>query len=95
MNQGLVVGRYTAKTNDIIVINTFNNNNKTVQIPIKLSSNILKHVEEYCNFDDVMGVKYHLESDDNLNVTFVADKVTFLSSKTAGKEVGGEKDGTI
>lgn len=92
-NVGTLIGRYVAAIADGIVIKT--SESKSQEIPVVLRGNLKERVHEYLHEDDLVGVKYKLEMDDKFNVQVVADKVTFMSSKTAGKELGGEEDGTI
>ena len=94
MNQGVLVGRYGGDILDGIMIRIITSQGKKVEVPIQLSKNILDNVHKLCTLNDVVGIRYSLDNTSNGDVTFVADKVTFLSSKTAGTE-GGEEDGTI
>ena len=94
MNQGVLVGRYVGDILDGIMVKIITSQGKKVEVPIQLSKNILDNVHKLCTLDDVVGIRYSLDNTSNGDVTFVADKVTFLSSKTAGIE-GGEEDGTI
>lgn len=94
MNQGVLVGRYVGDIYEGIVIKIITRPDKTVEVPIQLSKNILDNVHKLCKLDDVIGIRYSLANASNGDVTFIADKVTFLSSKTAGTE-GGDEDGNI
>ena len=93
MNGGLLVGKYLANISDGIVIKITNHKEQTVEVPVKLLDNILDRVHEYCELDDVVGIRYYLEQDKEQGVVFVADKVTFLSRKGADPtSKGGDED---
>lgn len=94
MNQGVLVGRYIGDIYEGIMIKIITGQGKKVEVPIQLSKSILDNVHEYMKLNDVVGIRYSLDNTSNGDVTFIADKVTFLSSKIAGVE-GGEDDGTI
>lgn len=94
MNIGTIVGRYVAAINDGIVIKT--SSPKSQEIPVILRGKLKERVQEYLKEDDIIGIKYQLEMDDNFNVQVVADKVSFMSRETAGKVLeGGDEDGNI
>ena len=95
MDRGVLVGRYMANIDGGIVVKIINNKGQTVEVPVQVSDTILKRVNEYCKLDDVIGIKYYLAPDRVHDVSFVAEKITFLSSETAGVTVGGETDGNI
>ena len=94
MNQGVLVGRYVGDILDGVMVKIITSQGKKVEVPIQLSKNVLDNVHKFCTLDDVIGIRYSLDNTSNGDVTFVADKVTFLSSKTVGIE-GGDEDGTI
>ena len=61
-----------------------------------LGDNLKARVQEYLQEDDLVGIKYNIEMDDNFNVHLVADKLTFLSHKEAGvTSEGGDESGNI
>ena len=94
MNVGTIVGRYIAAINDGIVLKV--TNPKSQEIPVILRGNLKERVQEYLQEDDLVGIKYQLEMDNNFNVQVVADKVSFMSRETAGKILeGGDEDGNI
>ena len=96
MNGGLLVGKYLANISDGIVIKITNHKSQTVEVPVRLLGNILDRVHEYCELDDVVGIKYYLEPDKEQGVVFVADKVTFLSHKEVDPALkGGDENGSI
>ena len=95
MNQGVLVGRYMANIDGGIVVKVITHRGQTVEVPVKILGSMRDNMHNYCKLDDVIGVRYYLEPDKEHGVAFVAEKVTFLSSETAGKEVGGETDGNI
>lgn len=91
INVGTIVGRYIAAIDDGIVIRILSP--KSQDIPVILRGNLKDRVKEYLQEDDLVGIKYNLEMDDNFNVHLVADKVTFMSHKEAGEtSEGGEEN---
>lgn len=95
MGHGVLVGRYLADIPEGIIVSIINHKGQKVDVPIELQGSMVENVKKYCKEDDVIGVKYYLAPSRLVGVTFVAEKVTFMSSETAGKEVGGETDGTV
>ena len=95
MDKGVLVGRYMANIDGGIVVKIINHKGQTVEVPVKVLGNMLNNINNYCKLDDVIGVKYYLEPDKVHDVSFVAEKITFLSSETAGVTIGGETDGNI
>jgi hypothetical protein len=95
MDKGILVGRYMANIDGGIVIKIINSKGQTVEVPVKVSDNMLDNVNTHCKLDDVIGIKYYLEPDRIHDVAFVADKITFLSHGTADVQLGGETDGNI
>lgn len=96
MNGGVLVGKYLANISDGIVIKITNHKGQTVEVPVKLLDTVLDRIHEYCELDDVVGIKYYLEPDKEQGVIFVADKVTFLSRKEVDPAPkGGDENGSI
>ena len=94
INVGTIVGRYIAAIDDGIVVRI--SSPKSQDIPVILRGNLKDRIKEYLQEDDLVGIKYNLETDDNFNVHLVADKITFLSHKETGMESkGGDEDGNI
>lgn len=60
-----------------------------VYIPVLVGDSMMKHIQQYCNINDVVGVKGWLKNRDG-KLIVMADKVTFLASQQAGQELGGE-----
>ena len=93
-NQGTLIGRYVAAINDGIVIKV--TDPRTQDVPVILRGQLKENVDKYLQEDALVGIRFKLEMDDNFNVQVVADKVTFMSSETAGKVLGGgEEDGRV
>ena len=91
INAGTIVGRYIAAIDDGIVVRI--PSPKSQDVPVILRGNLKERVQEYLQEDDLVGIKYNIEVDNNFNVHLVADKVTFLSRKEAGEtSEGGEED---
>ena len=84
LNMFTVVGRLNAMLNNTVVLkvqDTTKNEDgvyTSYQIVIEITGNILDNMKEYCHIGDLVGVKGKIT---NGNV-LVAEKVTFLSSKT-------------
>lgn len=95
MDKGVLVGRYMANIDGGIVVKIINHKGQTVEVPVRVLGNMLNNINNYCKLDDVIGVRYYLEPDKVHDVSFVAEKITFLSSETAGVTIGGETDGNI
>lgn len=94
MDKGVLVGRYLADVPEGIIVSVTNHRGQTVEVPIELQGSMVENIKKYCKEDDIIGVKYYLAPSRLVGVTFVAEKITFLSSKTAGME-GGDEDGNI
>lgn len=95
MGHGVLVGRYLADIPEGIIVSVINQKGQKVDVPIELQGSMIENVKQYCKEDDVIGVKYYLAPSRLVGVAFIAEKVTFMSSETAGKEIGGETDGNI
>ena len=94
INVGTIIGKYIAAIENGIVVRI--SSPKSQDVPVILGSNLKARVQEYLQEDDLVGIKYNIEMDDNFNVHLVADKVTFLSRKETGMESkGGDEDGNI
>ena len=94
INTGTIVGKYIAAIENGIVIRI--SSPKSQDVPVILGGNLKDRVKEYLQEDDLVGIRYNLEMDDNFNVHLVADKLTFLSHKETGMESkGGDESGNI
>ena len=94
INTGTIVGKYIAAIDDGIVVRI--SSPKSQDVPVILSGNLKDRVKEYLQEDDLVGIRYNLEMDDNFNVHLVADKLTFMSRKETGEtSEGGDKSGNI
>lgn len=56
-------------------------NNDDYAVKCLLTNNISKMTNEYVKEDDLIGVKGHLQSDDDDNMFVFAERITFLSSQ--------------
>ena len=94
INVGTIVGRYIAAIDDGIVVKI--SSPKSQDVPVILRGNLKDRIQEYLQEDDLVGIRYNLEMDDNFNVHLVADKLTFLSRKETGEtSEGGDESGNI
>ena len=94
INTGTIVGKYIAAIDDGIVVRI--SSPKSQDVPVILSGNLKDRVKEYLQEDDLVGIRYNLEMDNNFNVHLVADKLTFLSRKETGEtSKGGDESGNI
>lgn len=94
INVGTIVGRYIAAIDNGIVVRI--SSPKLQDIPVILRGNLKDRVQEYLQEDDLVGIKYNLEMDDNFNVHLVADKLTFMSHKETEETLkGGDENGNI
>ena len=90
INVGTIVGRYIAAIDDGIVVRI--SSPKSQDVPVILRGNLKDRIREYLQEDDLVGIKYNIEVDNNFN----ADKVTFLSRKETGEtSEGGDENGNI
>lgn len=62
-----------------------------VYIPVMLSDSIMNRTKQYCNINDIVGVKGWLKNRDG-KLIVRADKLTFLSSLKNTNDEGGETD---
>lgn len=93
LNQVVIVGRiksFDYETNRIYVAvpRSYKNENgeyDTDLIPVKIViDNIWSNTTEYCKESDIIGVKGRLsriDTDPDQTLSFIAEKITFLSSK--------------
>ena len=90
-NNVILVGRIEEIKENLIKIKTtrnFKNESgeyETDIIPCVINGHIASSVNEYCEKDDVVGIRGRLENKNN-NLIVVADKITFLSSKNRNEE---------
>lgn len=106
MNQSLIVGRIVSdpelietekgKVSNITlaVQRTFKNANgeyETDFFPISLWNTIAESTSQYCRKGDLVGIKGRLQSKDNA-ISIVAERVTFLSSKSIKDDISTEKE---
>lgn len=91
INVGTIVGRYIAAIDDGIVVRI--SSPKSQDVPVILRGNLKDRIREYLQEDDLVGIKYNIEVDNNFNVHLVADKVTFMSRKEAGETLEGGEEG--
>lgn len=90
LNQVVIVGRIKSLDSDTktIYINVprqYKNENGEYDsdlIPVQVSSdNIWDNTNTYCKESDVIGCKGRLQVSNNQILSFIAEKITFLSSK--------------
>ena len=62
-----------------------------VYIPVMLSDSIMNKTKQYCDINDIVGVKGWLRNRDE-KLIVMADKLTFLASTKDTDEKGGETD---
>lgn len=74
LNQYILVGR-VVKIND----NSITIENDTDKIIVKLSSNILEKVKNYCSIGGVIGIKGKITTT-NDQIELICEKCTFLST---------------
>ena len=106
MNQSLIVGRIVSdpelietekgKVSNITlaVQRAFKNANgeyETDFFPISLWNNIAESTSQYCRKGDLVGIKGRLQSKDN-TISIVAERVSFLSSKSIKDDISTEKE---
>ena len=68
------------------------NGEEEIYIPVMLSDSIMKRTKQYCDINDIVGVKGWLKNRDG-KLIVMADKLTFLASTKGTNEEGGETDG--
>lgn len=67
------------------------NGEEEIYIPVMLSDSIMKRTKQYCDINDIVGVKGWLRNRDG-KLIVMADKLTFLASTKDTNEEGGETD---
>ena len=67
------------------------NGEEEIYIPVMLSDSIMERTKQYCNINDIVGVKGWLRNRDG-KLIVMADKLTFLASTKGTDEKGGEID---
>ena len=67
------------------------NGQEEVYIPVMLSDSIMNRTKQYCNINDIVGVKGWLKNRDG-KLIVMADKLTFLASTKSTNEEEGEED---
>lgn len=67
------------------------NGEEEIYIPVMLSDSIMKRTKQYCDINDIVGVKGWLRNRDE-KLIVMADKLTFLASTKDTDEKGGETD---
>ena len=67
------------------------NGEEEVYIPVMLSDSIMERTKQYCDINDIVGVKGWLKNRDE-KLIVIADKLTILASTKGTNEEGGETD---
>ena len=67
------------------------NGEEEIYIPVMLSDSIMERTKQYCDINDIVGVKGWLKNRDG-KLIVMADKLTFLASTKGTNEEGGETD---
>ena len=67
------------------------NGQEEVYIPVMLSDSIMNKTKQYCNINDIVGVKGWLKNRDG-KLIVMAEKLTFLASSKNTNDEGGETD---
>ena len=62
-----------------------------VYIPVMLSDSMMKRTKQYCDINDIVGVKGWLKNRDG-KLIIMADKLTILASSKGTNEEGGKED---
>lgn len=62
-----------------------------VYIPVMLSDSMMKRTKQYCDINDIVGVKGWLKNRDG-KLIVMADKLTILASSKGTNEEGGKED---
>ena len=91
LNQLILVGRIKEIKEDknivLAVSRSYKNEDgayKTDLMPIVLSDELFENAKEFCQVNDIIGVKGRLETKDN-NIIIIATRLTFLSSGKSEK----------
>lgn len=100
-NMVVLVGKltYIYDTDSIIEVTTVRQTGEedqtkqdTIAIPVLVTESMMKHMKEYCNIGDIIGVKGSIKNRDN-GIIIVGEKLSFLSSKSEALK-GGDEDGS-
>lgn len=67
------------------------NGEEEIYIPVMLSDSMMKRIKQYCDINDIVGVKGWLKNRDE-KLIVMADKLTVLASTKDTNEKGGETD---
>lgn len=88
-NQIILVGRIKEISNTELVVEVHENmtNDNTVILTVVVGKNIMEHVKDLCNIDDLVGIKAFFKNELG-RVIIYADRITFLSRKN--NDEGGE-----
>lgn len=82
-NAFMLVGRVKdIKEQELYVTITNFNNKKDSIIKCNIPENLAKKCMEYLEVDYVVGIKGYLESDEDFNIKLIADKISFITSKS-------------
>lgn len=83
LNQAIIVGRLIEINEErkTIVVKS-ESKEETAFIPVTLPSKIYNNLKDYCRVDDILGIKGTLKTNDNQELIVVANKITFLTSKS-------------
>ena len=91
LNQLVLVGRIKEIKEDknivLAVSRAYKNEEgiyETDLIPIVLSDKLFDNAKEFCQVNDVIGVKVRLETKDN-NIIIIAERLTLLSNRKSEK----------
>ena len=77
------------KCTKIIYKDTIKVGEEEVYIPVIVGDSMMKHVQQYCNINDIVGVKGWLKNRDE-KLVVMADKLTFLTATNDTTSEGGE-----
>ena len=107
LNQTVLVGRLTEDPTVTIMENNkkissvtlavqrpFKNANgeyETDFFPVAIWTGIAETTSQYCRKGDLIGVKGRLQSKDNV-ISIIAERITFLSSKSIKDDISTEKE---
>lgn len=79
------------KCNKVIYKDDIKVSEEDVYIPVIVGDSMMKHIQQYCNINDVVGVKGWLKNRDE-KLVVMADKLTFLTATNDTTSEGGELD---
>ena len=86
MQQLIIVGKLVNIYGDFIEVKSMQDGSI---FAIQVSPNIMDNIRQYCNIEDVVGVRCKVTCTEG-KVNLQADKITFLSSTKGGEENGNE-----